>query len=409
LMFDETGVYSLTVTDTVTTSATGSTSVTVARPAKIDYNMYDMFEQPWGEWWPWRLAVYKTDVILNNESHAYTMVYNPDMRNRQGLIMAPYRWNTTAVNMSTLSVNDPEFMPAMGATDLPGASAHLDVYFEYLSWDWWNNYWLPTWSSNYFWNAGVEGAMTSQTSDGYYIGTVYTATMNRAAAETWLNLPQGESDPVAWWTANRDTYKQAWIDWILNEGNIRLDIWPGYEYPYTDIGTCMDLQVQGSDLVLKIGHMNWGYEVLTTRWMTEIAACTHEPYWEDYTLSVEYKSDYANLTADGVAQYSLHAVKQNASSIEDAGAAWAWEPQNIDYVAMTGSDFTPWDVLTYQSWNAGDIYLGTDVPYDFTPTFFNLTSYMSFTIQLPLGDDVIGYRGVALPNVAPLPIALLKA
>jgi len=195
LMFDETGVYSLTVTDTVTTSATGSTSVTVARPPKIDYKMYDMFEQAWGEWWPWRLTVYKTDVILNNESGAYTMVYNPDLRNRQGIIMAPYRWNTTAANMSTLSVNDPEFMPVMGATDLPGANAHLDVYFEYLSWDWWNNYWLPTWSSNYFWNTGFDGIMTSQTSDGYYVGTVYTATMNRAAAETWLNLSQDEPTP----------------------------------------------------------------------------------------------------------------------------------------------------------------------------------------------------------------------
>ncbi|HEX7392986.1 MAG TPA: PKD domain-containing protein [Thermoplasmata archaeon] len=375
---------------------------------EIDYTMYDLFEQPWGEWWPWRLAVYKTDVILSNEPHEYTMVYNPDMRNRQGLIMAPYRWNTTAVNMSTLDVDDPEFMPALGTENLTGAAAHLDVYFEYLSWDWWNNYWLPTWSTNYFWNSGMDGVMTSQTSDGYYLGTVYTATMNRASAETWLNLPQGESDPAGWWTANRDTYKQDWIDWIQNEGNVRLDIWPGYEWPYIDIGTCMDLEIQGSDIVLKIGHLNWGYEVMTTRWMTEIAACSHEPYWEDYTLSVDYKSDHANLTADGVAQYNLHAVKQNASSIEDAGAAWVWEPQNIDYVAMEGSDFTPWDVLTYQSWNAGDIYFGTEVAYDFTPTYFNLTSDMTLSFQLPLGDNVIGYRGVGLPNQVPYPITLLK-
>ena len=394
LIFTESGVYVLTVFDTAITSAIGTIALDVGRPASIDYRLYDMFEQPWGEWWPWRLAVYKTDIVLSNESHHYTMVYNPDVRNRQGIIMAPYRWNTTAVNMSSLSVDDPEFMPAMGATDLPGASAHLDVYFEYLSWDWWNNYWLPTWSSNYFWTGGMDGIMTSQTSDGYYVGTTYTATMNRAAAETWLNLPQGESDPVAWWTANRDTYKQAWIDWILNEGNVRLDIFPGYEWPYVDIGTCMDLEVQGSDIVLKIGHLNWGYEVMTTRWMTEIAACTHEPYWEDYTLSVDYKSDYANLTADGVAQYNLHAVKANQT---ESDAAWVWEPQNIDYVAMEGSDYTPYDVLTYRSWNSGDMYLGEEVPYDFTPTYFNLTSYMSFTIQLPLGDDVIGYRGVSLP------------
>jgi hypothetical protein len=389
--------------DNVTTSATGSTSVTVVQAAEIDYKMYDMFEQAWGEWWPWRLPLWKTDIILVNEPHHYTMVYNPDMRNRQGIIMAPYRWNTTAVNMSTLSVNDPEFMPAMGATDLPGASAHLDVYFEYLNWDWWNNYWLPTWSTNYFWTTGMDGMMTSMTSDGYYLGTVYTATMNRAAAETWLNLSQDELDPAAWWIANRDWVKNVWIDWIENEGNVRLDIFPGYDWPYVDIGTCMDLEVQGSDIILKIGHVNWGYEVMMTRWMTEIAVCTHEPYWEDYTLSVEYEPYRANLTSDGVAQYNLHAVKANQT---ESDSAWVWEPQNIDYLAMTGSDFNPWELLTYQSWNAGDLLLGEEVPYDFTSTYFNLTSYMSFTIQLPLGDDVIGYRGVSLPLGS---IAALKA
>ena len=408
LLFTESGQFSVTVTDTVTTSATGSTSVIVVAGMDIDYKLYDMFEQPWGEWWPWRLLQYKTDVILNNEPHAYTMVYNPDMKNKQGLIMAPYRWNTTATNMSTLGLNDPEFMPVMGATGLDGASAHLDVYFEYLSWDWWNNYWLPTWSSNDDWTTGMDDVMNSQTGDGYYLGTIYTATMNRAAAETWLNLPQDEADPEAWWAANKDTYKDAWLAWILDEGNVRLDIWPAYEWPYVDVGTCMDFELQGDDIVLKIGHLNWGYEALTTRWMTEIAACTHEPYWEDYTLSVDYEPYRANLTADGVAQYNLHAVKQNASSVEEAAAAWVWEPQNIDYVAMDGSDFTPWEYLTYQSWNAGDIYFGTEVPYDFTPTYFNLTSYMKFTIQLPLGDNVIGYRGEALPNVSPTPIALLK-
>jgi hypothetical protein len=235
------------------------------------------------------------------------------------------------------------------------------------------------------------------------LGTVYTATMNRAAAETWLNLSQDELDPAAWWIANRDWVKNVWIDWIENEGNVRLDIFPGYDWPYVDIGTCMDLEVQGSDIILKIGHVNWGYEVMMTRWMTEIAVCTHEPYWEDYTLSVEYEPYRANLTSDGVAQYNLHAVKANQT---ESDSAWVWEPQNIDYLAMTGSDFNPWELLTYQSWNAGDLLLGEEVPYDFTSTYFNLTSYMSFTIQLPLGDDVIGYRGVSLPLGS---IAALKA
>ena len=396
LLYEEMGIYSLTVTDQLNTSATGSVDVVVSVPPEIDYRLYDMFEQPWGDWWPWRLTAWHTDIILNNKPHEYTMVYNPDMRNLQGIIYAPYRWNVTAKNVTTLNVHMPEFMPILGTPDVSGAAVDMHIWFQYLDNASWNGYWVPTWSSNWNWSSSVMDAMMpAQFQDGYFLGTLYTISMNREAALEWLGMPI-TANPATWWTANRATYMSAWQSWISNEGNVRLDIWPAYQWSCIDLATMMDL-VPGADgrLTLKIAHINWGFEILTTRWLREVALCAHESYYEDFNLSAHYFDDYSNVTYDAVCQYNLHAVKANGTAKDPA---WVWEPQRLDSVAMPGSEFNPWEFRTYTSWNSGDGYFGAEVPYDFTPQWFNLTSYMTFEIQLPTRDNVIGYMGERLPT-----------
>jgi hypothetical protein len=394
LLYNEMGIYSLTVTDQLNTSATETVTVVVSVPPEIDYRLYDMFEQPWGDWWPWRLIGYKTDMILNNKPHEYTFVYNPDARNLQGIIYAPYRWNVTAKNMTTLDVHSPEFMPILGTPNVPGAAADMHIWFQYLDNATWDGYWVPTWSSNWNWSSSVMDAiMPTQIMDGYYLGAVYTINLNREAALEWLGMPLGD-DPATWWTANRAAYVSDWQGWITNEGNVRLDIWPAYEWPYIPLATMMDLDEKpDGNLTLTIAHFGEGFEILLTRWINEVALCTHQPYYEDFNLSAHYTEEYTNVIYDAVCQYNLHAVKAN-ESVNDS--AWVWEPQRIDYVAMPGSEYTPWEFRTYTSWNSGDGYFGTDVPYDFTPQWFNLTSYMTFEIQLPMQDDVIGYMGEGL-------------
>jgi hypothetical protein len=193
---------------------------------------------------------------------------------------------------------------------------------------------------------------------------------------------------------------QLWQRWINNEGNVRLDIWPAYESPYVDLGTMTNLTEEpNGDVTLRIAHFSWGYECLMTRWLNETGICRHEPYMEDFNLSAHYEETYANVTFDAVAQYNLHAVKANGTANDPA---WVWEPQRIDYVyydnPSTGyvSEFNPWNGMMYTSWNSGDGYFGDYVSYDSTPQWFNLTSYMTFTIQLPTRDNVIGYMGEGL-------------
>jgi hypothetical protein len=151
------------------------------------------------------------------------------------------------------------------------------------------------------------------------------------------------------------------------------------------------------DIRLEIGELSWGYEVLLTRWFTETQLCNHEPYYEDASLSVTYYPQWSDFTFDAVCQYSLHAVKANESA-SDQGA-WVWEPQLIDYVSSSNghpSTFDPWASETYQSWNAGDPQYRQEAAYDSGLQYFNLTDYQTFIIELPLGDDVLGYRAVPM-------------
>jgi len=413
VLFNQTGLFTLDVKDNDTPTATGTTTVKVSGSPKIDYRLYDMFEQPWGDWWPWRYVGYKSDILMYKIPHAYTFVYNKDMSNLAGIIYAPYRWNVTAKYVATLNVHSPEFMPVLGTPDVPGASVDLHISFQYLENSTWNSYWVPTWSSSWNWTANpttFDNLMKAQYADGYIIGVLNTVSMNREAALEWVGMPMTGVVPADWWVANRADYLTKWIRWLLNEGNMRLDIWPGYEAILGDQGTTADLVEEANgNITLRIAHFSWGYEVLMPRWLNETGICAHEPYMEDFNLSAHYTDVYANVTYDAVAQYNLHAVKANGT-VNDP--AWVWEPQRIDYMGYSNplsgynSEFNPWVGRTYTDWNAGSYYFGQELPmnlpnsagYDATPQWFNLTDYMTLTIQLPNRPDVLGFMGEKLPG-----------
>ena len=396
IAFAQEGSWTITVTDIFNMTATGTLGpiVVEVRSPEESFTLYDMFKEPLNEVWTYRFTGYAQDYIIGNTTDAYTYLYDQTQATGRGIIFAPYRWNTVAKNMSSVHVDNPEFMPKWyGPENITGAEAEIDLYFSYLNWSWWNSYWVPTWSSSPEWASTFASIMGKQTLDGYYLGTVYNVTLNREAAYTWLNMSTTD-DPDAWWLANRSAYRTFWINWILNEGRKRLDIQCGYDDTYYAVATSMDMQVlPNGDISLTIGHLSWGYEVLMTRWLTEANIVNHEPYWEDFTLEASYKETFGDVTFDGVGQYNLHAVKANESAT-GLDAAWVWEPIRIDYVASFGihpSQFDPWSYIFYTSWNTGDPEYGNQVGYDATPGWLNLTSYQKLTVQMPLGDNVIGY------------------
>ncbi|HXK36354.1 MAG TPA: hypothetical protein VJ553_02135, partial [Candidatus Paceibacterota bacterium] len=411
MMFNQMGTYEVNVSDTVDTAAYGLLSgISIATWPSIVYTAYDFFEEPFGEWFwnpDWRTEWYYQDYILSNTSGQYTFLYDPGQDGAHGVIFAPYRMNMTATNVSTLDVHSPEFMPILGGVGAQGgAEANLHIRMQYLDHAWWTSYWYPTWGGgspilrNYI-----------NTNDGYLLGTLITVELNREAAYEWMGMPVAD-DPVTWWGTNQYVYEDAWVAWIDDEGNNRLDIYCGYADFYYPEWTWSDMAVDtDGDILLTVAHVNWGYEALMTRWLTEAQLCIHQPYMEDFDLQASYGNGIANVTFDAVAQYNFHAVKANESASN--GGAWAFEPIRIDYwpswsndPAYHPSDYDPYAgpawgrTTTYQSWNAGDPLFGQEVDYDATPQWFNLTEFQTLIVKLPTGTDVMGYLGQGVDPLA---------
>lgn len=373
-----------------------NTEMSQGPATSIDYRIYDMFETPFGPWWPARTSFYSTDYIVSDEPNMNAMLFLPTRSVAmayQGLLYAPYRYSIDAVDVTTLNMSRPEFMPVMGAAS-NGEAATINIYFQYIYQTWWDQYWIPTWSGSPGWPGDTWNVRSG--ADGYDLGTVYEVVMNRAAALHWLNMPLA-ADPVTWWATNGAAYRTSWVNWILNEGNTRLDIWCGYEWPY-DIngGTFMNVHVDGlGNVVLDIGELALGYEILMDRWLNETRISPGlQCYYEDFSLTAVYGVDNADFNSDAAVQYSLHAVKGNKTANT---AAWVWEPARIDYTVRGThpSDYKPYASLDYQSWNAGDTLYGASVPYEQTPNWFNLTAGETLTIELPTGV-VPCYKPVAL-------------
>ncbi|UCE81397.1 MAG: hypothetical protein JSV94_02995 [Methanobacteriota archaeon] len=406
----------------------------------LEYRIYDMFQEPWGPWNQIRIEstansgwdserpltdTYTAGKVTYLYTAAPSAAPSGDEEDLDpGMIYAPYRWNVTGREIPYANVHEPYVMPVFGDTPVAGAQASVEIYFQYLfsedelgvpGGDW-TNYWIPEWGETEDWSDGTlwsnsadvdawvasgESWLAIDTNDGYRMGTYYKVTMNREAAEEWMEMPNDATTPENWWSANGDTYIADWDDWILDQGNNVYDIYCGYEWFYGSAGAMMRLSTDGDDVVLEIGHFSYGYEALMTRWLKASGVSLHQPYMEDFFMVVDYSEDQCDyLTLDSVAQWSLHCNVQNGTSVgEDALSSWAWEPLGLDYIThgSKDSDYEPYELLTYQSWNCGDPALGTEVSYEATPWELDLPDYARIVIEMPYEVDVPGYHAEAVP------------
>ncbi len=401
LKLAEVGSQTVTVTDTVLSDVL-DVEVTPYIASSITYKIYDMFEEVWHPFWDYRVAssTWDTERILTEDAgdvtYLHSIDHNPNGNNDQGLIYAPYRWNIDATSIPNMDVHTPMLMPEPSSA-VVGAEATVNVYAQYIYpgvGTWWEDYWIATWNGRSDWVGDTFADFT----DGYYMGTVYEVTMNREAAEEWLGMLPGDT-PSTWWADNGDTYEADWETWIDYQGNSNdaFNIFNGYEWPYYDLGTFMSLTGDGTEVVLDIAHLSWGWEALLTRWLNHTQVSVHQPYFEDITLQIDYRDSVCDFYMDAVCQWSLHAVKQNLTAEGDnAPCAWAWEPLGLDYVPSTSSkpisQYDPYYVRTYESWNCGDTLYSEEITYEGTPWAFSLPEYGTLMIELPEGDALPGYH-----------------
>lgn len=404
------GTWTITVTDTVDSALTDSVDMIATEGGwqEIDYTAYDFFEEPFWGWWALRVPAYLTDYVLDNSTGHHTMAFraypNGVPAKYQQMMYAPYRWSVDASNFTTavdgfpaVNTDNPLFMPRFGPSGVTGTDAEFDIYFQYLYQGWWDDYWVSTWDGE----AGFDPTFYPGANDGYFLGTVYNVTMNREAAYALLGMPVADN-VATWWAANGDTFVTDWEAWIDDQGNNVYDIYCGYEWTLDSFGAWAKLtDIGGGQVKLELAQVSWGYEVLMVRWLTASGLCTHENWYEDFQMYATMDSAMTNLTLDGVVQYQLHAVAQNAT--EGPESAWVFEAMDIDYITSGDhpSDYEAYSALTYSSWNALDAYdggstLGFPISYEAAPGKLNLDNHMTLTFQLPTASNVIAYEGVGL-------------
>ncbi|UCE80839.1 MAG: hypothetical protein JSV94_06800, partial [Methanobacteriota archaeon] len=247
--------------------------------------------------------------------------------------------------------------------------------------------------------------------DGWICGTWINVTMNREAALEWMGIPIAV-DPATWWAANGADYRSDLSAWINDQGNNVYDIFNGYDYAYTDLygtGPVMKLEGDAETVTLRMGHVTWGYEALLTRWLAASGLSAHQPYMEDFEMTLDYANATVNVSMDAVCQWSMKCVKQDAATPgEDAPCAWAWFPTHLDFLTSTQQhpdsaydDYAPFPIsdMSYMSWNCGDPQYQTETDYEYTPVQFTLPSYGKLVVELPDGP-VQGYHAEPVPSDA---------
>jgi len=409
-----TGAFSLATEGDQTITATDAASltdmVTIAvspAPKELTHTIYDLFVPTWAGHWEVRWTnPYYNDILICNETGMVFEVYLPARVgwDYQAMAVAPYKYKLDGKNLTTINVHLPEFMPSLeylagvGIDEGPvsGAAATVDIYFQYLTPSYYNNYWMPAWS-----DAGLmPTTYNTITDDGWNLGTEYEVTMNREAALEWLGMPL-TADPAAWWATNNGSYTTIIDDWLYYEGGDRLDVYCAYEAPFLNLftGTVLREDLSGN-IVLKIGNVGWGgYEILMTRWLTEAKITPHQAYMEDFSLTATYSEAKADVSFDGICQYSMQAVLANGTA---STCAWVFEAERVDYIKSNAqhpqSDYDLYANLRYQSWNAMDAEFGNPVPYEGTPQWMNLTEGEKLVIEMPTGD-VPGFDVFALSEM----------
>lgn len=377
----------------------------------LTYRVYDMFGEPWGEWWDKRsYGTWDRDRLLTETAGDVTMLNSvwgvpTASSDDQGVIYAPYRYNVAGTNLPNIDVHTPTFMPVLGSGPNPGAEASLDIIFQYSYQDWWDAYWIPEWSDHPDWDDWDE---LNEFDDGWFVYTVYTIDMNHEAAEEWLGMGAAD-DPDDWWAINEDAYVLTWDSWIMDQGNEVYDIFCGYDWPYTILSTTMMRLTGDMNAVhMEIAHVNWGYEALMTRWLSATQISVHQAYMEDFSMSLDLGDGDFDIDMDAVCQYSMHCVKQESATPEDGAlCAWVWEPIGLDFIPSLSrhpSTYDPYDPdigeVTYQSWNCGDPNYDTEIGYEVTPWAMSLPSYATLVFELPQSTDTIGYYAEPVPENA---------
>lgn len=287
----------------------------------LDYNFYDFFNVPYGEWWDLRLSKYgdlpigsncfnqvsisdgvcaiTNPAIPNAETYPYTDWYPQPAGTGSNswshigndpLIYAPYRFDAVGVNQQGYNTSEPVFLPVLNYAAAPQATS-------YVNFDWSMQY-LDMSTANYVVNTlkcplgagqhfGDDGFMIRSqidlTLDEHEAGRLFGA--DTSSPTNYQNFWTAASVPCNAAKGFPSTTETNVENWFSNMGNTKYDIFSSFQYFYSPFYLAISATVDPATLTTHV-HIDtsaWGTEVLLARMF----------YWGN----ASYAANYLNSAA----------------------------------------------------------------------------------------------------------------
>lgn len=342
-------------------------------PRIAGYYWHDMFNVPFGEWWDWRFDYYYNWEVV---SDTYPYIYRTFDDFNPSACYSSMRLNVMTDSLPEVNMDsNPQFLPQLG--DEQGGTAIIDWYMQYMTAEEMDRY--PDSTAAWY--------------DGWVVSLNGTVVLDRAAAMSVMGITsQGFDDFDAWWDAYEAAFEMEYIDWLLYEGNERLDIYCAYDYSLVPLSFDIDAQKIGDKIVLAYDTVSWGMDILMTRWLRDSFMPT-EWHFEDFAMHAEIFPDVADIDIDTAVVGALFAWQDTETGIP----SWAWRGMLQDYVesnfAHPESDFDIYAPLDYMDMYAGSASYGQMRDFEYTPGAFNLSDGEEMWFEWPQGPQTFITNG----------------
>ncbi len=316
-------LYQLTLVanDTTNLKSTPATRYVSVSLSTLDYNFYDFFNVPYGEWWDMRLAKYgdlpigancfnassigdgvcsvTSSALPNGESFPYTDWYpqpagtGSNSWSHPGndpLIYAPYRFSVIGVNQPAYNVSEPVFLPVLNYGAKPATTSYVDFNWsmQYLD--------IPT--ASYVANTlgCTLGNGPHFGDDGFMIRSQIDLTLDEqeaarlfgadtSSSTNYQNFWKAASVPCNAPKGFPSTLESNVENWFSTMGNTKYDVFSSFQYFYSPFYLSISSSVDPTTLTTHV-HIDttaWGTEVLLARMF----------YWGN----ASYEANYLNSAA----------------------------------------------------------------------------------------------------------------
>jgi len=345
-------------------------------PREVTFEWYKFFDVPdpgtgkLGEWYDTR----GDHGIVRDD---YPMVFWNEPGSAGNIwFYAPARLKVTGTALTELNMSDtnpkPQFIPLFAPAADTGGTVSLSFDLQYLTTEEW------------------------EATDGWIVKWTGTIELDKAAAKRVLNITDANyADIPGWWTANKDEVESDWMDWLVEEARVRVDIYNMYGGLYSPSYVSLNVSRVGDLVVLDVEVVDWGGEALWARWLRD-SFMPVEYWYEDMHFNATITPYHANVNLDTGVAYALYALDYG-----DEWAVWGFEAVLGDILASSPahnvSDFDLYvDPDTGEYWKIASENLGpgnrwygaVNQTIDYTPTGWNLKEGEQLILKFPSGDPI---------------------